>query len=388
MKVKISVITQTHIGTGNNLTPLDFFLQGNELVVFDLNKYLRRDLRQAERFNTEITKEAGKFSLGNFLDKTAKENKELYKYKAAITPQITTRLNSEINKNTPNKEIKEQIKDTSNKVYLPASSIKGALRTAYAYYILKNNQSLLEKLKDFILQESQRQRDSRKLAKFSDRELSRYVFYGERTSINANEEQRDIFRVISISDSDSLEPENCLEIGLTETINSSKKPINFYELIKQKTVFTAKLTINENLLNKGSLLGWNEEKRSLDTKLLCKAVNQFAQDIAEEEIKANKILEKGYTAIKSLASSGKEDSCYLCLGQGAGWSKMTVGLLLKTDKEFRTLRQKLNLASYPKERLEQEFPKTRKLLLTVKNEQLEPILPLGWVKLTFEKEEG
>ena len=84
-----------------------------------------------------------------------------------------------------------------------------------------------------------------------------------------------------------------------------------------------------------------------------------------------------YRDLKCQINNAEDSTCYLCLGQGVGWHKMTIGMLLERDRnfDFRKLRRTLRLAD---RRLQFEYPKSRKLLMKSADE-IQAVF--GWVKI-------
>ena len=121
---------------------------------------------------------------------------------------------------------------------------------------------------------------------------------------------------------------------------------------------------------------------------LVKAANTFSIDICNWE---QKFFEKSvegidvkpildfYQDLKKRIQHAESSVCYLCLGQGAGWHKMTVGMLLERDRnfDFRKLRRTLRLAD---RRLNFEYPKSRKMLMK-SDDEIQAVF--GWVELRF-----
>ncbi len=124
----VEIKSPIHIGTGNKITKLDYIVEGRNIVVFSVNKLLSN--LDEKRLNTVILDlEKGK-KIEESLIKT--HLKEIEKYRIKLN---VDRLNQY-------KDIHEFIKTIDKKQYkpyIPASEIKGAVRTAILYKILKDN---------------------------------------------------------------------------------------------------------------------------------------------------------------------------------------------------------------------------------------------------------
>jgi CRISPR/Cas system CSM-associated protein Csm5 (group 7 of RAMP superfamily) len=137
------------------------------------------------------------------------------------------------------------------------------------------------------------------------------------------------------------------------------------------------------------VLGWKApHQRDFSLESLMLAANTFAKDICDWELQFWGKHVKGldgtpvlrfYTGLKTLLEQVDDRTCYLCLGEGAGWNKMSVGMLLERDTgfDFKKLRKTLRLAH---DRLNFEYPKSRKLLMK-SDDEIQDVF--GWVKIQF-----
>jgi len=116
-------VTPVHIGTGVKYTRSEFMVENGILYRISLKKLLD-GLSEHELENLISQLEHRRFSIGDFLQHVDVELDEIsvYSVECQMTPD----------------EVREQIK-TGNVVYIPGSSIKGAIRGALLYWHLKNN---------------------------------------------------------------------------------------------------------------------------------------------------------------------------------------------------------------------------------------------------------
>ncbi len=123
MICELEAIAPVHIGTGMSYNRVEFVVKNDILHRISMRKLIDM-LSGREIDNLTSQLERGSFSIGDFLQRTDVEPGEVSMYSLGC-------------KMVPN-EVREQIK-TANRVYIPGSSIKGALRGALLYWHLKTN---------------------------------------------------------------------------------------------------------------------------------------------------------------------------------------------------------------------------------------------------------
>ena len=413
MNYTINVLSPVHIGTGKKITPFEFALTEDQFVVIDLDRVLAGNPTRADELNRCLSQDALHFALSNFLIAPEINNSSFWKYSAALDPTTKTVLQEELCK-ARDMDVDECIKTTAdNQVYLPGSSLKGAFRTALAYATFKANAQLFAELKNRL-----RDVDWRR----PDEAVNELIFWGAR-----NDPKYDLFKVLRLSDSTTLSAnDQTLAIGKLKILSltaSSRKPAQkgpvqkgtmyaqlqafkssisadrsplkqwwtLEETLQPGIAFTGAVHLEQRLLEQTptKVLGWRyPHQRDFGIEKLLQAANAFAQDLCEWELnffgnQVNGIDVKPvltfYTDLKARIQRAADHTCYLCLGQGAGWHKMTLGMLLERDPQFdfRALRKHLRLAH---DRLAFEYPKSRKLLMKSDTE-IQGVF--GWVEVQF-----
>lgn len=423
MKYDIEIISPVHIGTGGTLTPLDYMSTSGTLRVIDMDAFLTSDAQRADRLYLAL--EQDQFSLTKFLTPDEKtEDITYWKYAASISKTTHNSLNNE-----KDPKIAECLKtSTDYQLYLPGSSIKGGFRTAFAYMILKQNEHLLKSLKQKLLDvANDRKSYPRKKAQQAQANIEELVFCGKHSR-----PFYDVFKTLAFSDSSSLPADiTTLQIKQSNTLSlrapEKEKPetrqtpqsalakafeaahyqvdytpsqvlplkknfTTFYETLIPGIHFQGDLFFHENFFSKAAQaqLLWKTHQQQINHHTLLQAANEFAKDICQREYtffqkkvggKGVEPLLKFYKKLQADIEQADDHTCYLCLGQGAGWHKMTVGLLLERAKDFdfKKLRKELRLAD---KRLNFDYPKSRKLLMKSESE-IEDKGVFGWVKIQF-----
>ena len=125
--MEIKTLTPVHIGSGNKLTRVDFIVRNGKVIVLDAPK-LFRALEEKGCNVMNIVNELSYRSLDDLAKDFGLDAIDFRLYEVKLTGSIG--------------EISEQIK-TRGRAYIPGSSIKGAIRTAILWHILKNDKSLL-----------------------------------------------------------------------------------------------------------------------------------------------------------------------------------------------------------------------------------------------------
>lgn len=414
----LKTLTHVHIGTGETMIPLEYHLSADRLNVPDLDQLFADKPAMAETFTQNLARksisELPKTRMVELIPEAFLEMPRLQRYRTKVPDDKDpfhynfTSQAGQIDKG--NGEIRLATKTVNHKVYIPGSSIKGALRTAWTFNECLNNQDWLKRLVLNQMQEA----DPRRLAGAIDNEIKRQLFQGQASS--RNDACYDLFRVLQVGDSEGLSADQALCLimvkilstglpakGATQSTKKSSVDVKFkeevilYEAICRQAGFSGELRIDEKLL-KQAQLGWKDAQKQFSLEKLCMAANTFAAKICDWEMAYYQIAKQDdvtkpqvkdvldfYEKLKGIIIKPQNQpeghkKLYLCLGQGSGWHKMTVGMLLEEllDKPaFTTMREQLRLAD---RHTAFEYPKSRKLHMT--NAQ-EAKRPLGWVAIDF-----
>jgi len=371
MEVKCELITPIFIGCGEEYSQLDYFIEDGLAHIIDLEKAVSDldDLEKVDYISGLIVSNID----NNRLNLTAKDILE----SVGLNPYdyVIRKIESEIfsNKKTRVKKFINQ----NNTYYIPGSSIKGAIRTAYIFnYYDKNLPELLKILDDRNIKLHDKGKELEKNA------ISKDI-------------PKDFFKYLKISDSLNLEGE--FKFIHTKRWNYRKKkfdvPINMEGMTKG--TFSINIKIEDEFfknINKRLKTNYNpkdDEKKFDILKNLC---NNFSKTVVEFELKKNNpvYVEKSYE--KLLADINKDDAIYLNLGFGGGFLNKTVyPLLWKNDENhlyFRKIKSLFIALSGGNKNLKNawlkansylDFPTTKTVY--VKNNSA--IAPLGWIKMTL-----
>ena len=385
MKCRVELLSPLHIGNGNELKMVDFYLDDDKKLIkrIDFNKFIsycfENGINLMEELNKRHYKTGRDFSITKFMGAKGINPDDFTSYEI---PAIIEKRERE-----SEFAVREHIK--CDGAYIPGSSIKGAMRTALMWAFLNegDNVNILFDELDYWMGKSGRIN----LKKIDDR-ISRKVF--------GDDAHHDILRALKISDTDTIDLEH-LEVSEIKIVGNLQGIPVYVENLKTGTEATFDLCLDEDLLNtKKKELDFkkHELREYMNASGICKACNAFSKKVVEEHLRY--VWEQYdcestigmFETLRSEIERCGDNEAVLHIGWGGGWYSTTIGLLVKTYPEFTTnvegnirhwrlrddtLRYKFRLGKNPQtRRYASRFPKTRRITIEGK--------PLGWAKITVE----
>ncbi len=362
-RIAVKVLTPLHVGTGRTL------LQDFDYVVSQDNKTLRL---HEERFLEWIFDRGEDFDRltrgvppGKILGSAIRTDSPLVRYILRGVPQGV-------------QEIRECIKDAHDCPYLPASSLKGALRTVLLWKIWTDRRLTLRKIR--LLEDK----------KCAASALEKVVFGAT--------PQQDLLRALRLRDSRPVSKEYLVLVNVRCISLASRDGIPIaLEAIAGQATFLVEGHVDETAFRpwgtwaKPGFLP--EEKRSwLAWEFIAQAARERAlQKLEQDRRWAEKvglnpkpwetILEEIHVAMR-----GERKGFPLQIGFGSGWLGTTLGAALLADPDYASLvHKKFRLGQNPKTTRQtppDRYPSSRRLARLGNLD-----LPLGWVWL-LPKEEG
>lgn len=389
MKCEMKLLSPLHVGNGNELKMVDFYLDEKtykiKFINFDkfINYCIKKDidLTTKEIRNKEY-KTGEDFSITKFMNKKRIYLEEVEGLISYSVPAIIEHRNRE-----SEFAIREFIK--CGGAYIPGSSIKGAIRTAFMWHYLNEKpdgkEIVLKSLEPWL----QKNKISGHLFKSIDDNISAVVF--------GKDPRNDIFRIIRVSDTNLIKYEN-LEVSEIKIVGNSQEIPIYVENMKAGDNLVFDIDFDEFLLNdkEASSCFKNLDCFNLmNIKSVFKTCNDFSRNVIKKHLEyfwENYNCEATVDEFEFLlnqAKNCKDDEAILRIGWGGGWYSTTVGLMLETLPSFTTplqgspknwelkkgtIREQFNLGRKPgTNKYSLNFPKTRRVTLENK--------PLGWVKL-------
>ncbi|MDE0087838.1 MAG: type III-A CRISPR-associated RAMP protein Csm5 [Candidatus Poribacteria bacterium] len=380
-KYKLETITPVHIGSGETLNHIDGYYDNSRWYHIDLDKVLAHPNADINALTSEMSQR--NFRWQNHLHQRNMNTADLSTYSilCAQNPETT--------------DIREAIKSVGNRPYIPGSSIKGALRTAFLSHLIDENDTLFQNNLKYLvnLSEQHARRNPRKETPAN--KIERDAF--------GKDPNQDILRALQVSDTEPIDS-NSLEIGvawtvtldqnnnLVQKIDNGQEYKNFVQQIQPKQTLTFNLKIDELLFRERekTVLDFNEQQQKMLTDIaeVCRseanALMVSEQDFFDYYKFPN--IPEVYDALIVQNTTLPEGAFFLQIGWGTGYHANTVTasftnaaeapeeLLLNLQKRFRLGESRAQRGHYD----EREFPKTRKIIYREQN----PIAPLGWVKIS------
>lgn len=278
-----------------------------------------------EEYQKDIIKRGNGFNLSSFV-KSKNINVLEYKNWAAYSYNIDDNLNTT--------QIMEFTKDPYNMLYVPGSSIKGALRTAYEnyYFSFFETKSRCEKIKAAV-----NGNNYRKDLGNEDRGAKESAFNKlELKDTNPKDAVNDIFRGIRISDSKPISTENlilCHKYDIKPN-NISKKLMIQRECIKPGT----KIEFNIEIIPEYFKIK-KEEKENFET-----AIYNF--------VNKSYLMQKNYFLSKFPNVQNENSSeNFIYIGGGSGFVSKTIlhSIFRKDEKECVQIISKILAKNFPKD---------------------------------------
>jgi len=338
---RLKTLTPIHIGNGKKLSnDFDYLIKGTEINVVSFDRYIS-NIAESEDEISKLESYIETIKKGNSIfDLIRKPTYEEIKYSVILNTQ------------TPNpkvSEITEHIKTVLNEkgeygAYIPGSTVKGFIRLAIFYKILKENANSVNCNEDI------KRTEERMLSA----ELQKYSLK--------------IMTYLKVADSEPISTKN---LEVRNIIITNNKASEFAEVIKKDTEIKISIEDREFHEKLGKL---DLKYKYLETiKNWKNACYEFSKSIIEHEKEFFK--KKGLVKLKDfyeyLEKENRPEAPLLRIGKYKGKISQTLVLLYETNKEkfgclFEDKKGKNNKNVNP-------LPKTRRIT--------EDSLPLGWVKL-------
>jgi CRISPR-associated protein Csm5 len=367
IEVSVELLSPLHIGNGQELL-LDYDLvpKGGYTYRVDENALFEHALLAAEAEGAAAVNRilAGRPAAELLDPGDLNHDSPLFRYVMPGTPFTKT----------AGAKIQEQIKDAYDRLYLPGSTLKGALRTllAWGLYVHHKRQPDLGRLK--------------RSRSWASQPLEQDLF--------GRTPNYDWLRALHVEDTQALPARGNLALRTvrvypTETSDSPGLNVDA-EVVERGTEFRTAFTVDEygfglEVIQK---LGW-EGKRPWFDRLPAVAKEHARQRLmVEAEYYQKRHGPRGamrfYDRLIDTWSKLAKNEMIVQIGWGAGWESKTLGsgLLRTDDRAFERLLDDYNMTKEENRQPGDPFPKSRHLVL---DGQGQPSQPVGWVLLRFER---
>ncbi|MDN3515855.1 MAG: type III-A CRISPR-associated RAMP protein Csm5 [Candidatus Brocadia sp.] len=340
-KIKAEILTPVHIGDGTELEPLEYVIKDRFYKV-NMEEWLSTlSGEKAEEFKQWTGKDYAQETTLVALRKFVRDNIDTGKYTEwAVDVSSAVQKRYEERFDAPENQLPMlPFIRTGNKPFLPGSSIKGALRTAYLNFLKRNNQVKEKNRADLV-----------------EGELFKANIEGRdgRTRFDID---KDPFRAVKIKD--AFLPEGSTFFG--EVINYNKKdgrlnPTNIQilsevtsgSLIEKSVSLELEISLDKKVLcNRES--GIDKIHEAISLKSILEVCNNFYKNALNEEkekflsgVSGGEVIGKVYQQILDYAKGG-----YIFrLGWGSGLISMTIAQKLRTERRYGKSKH-LIMGKYP-----------------------------------------
>lgn len=384
---EIKVITPVHIGAGESYTLRECTTSKTNsnkrlLKRVDLSAYYASlpNERDKENFLEELIKE--EFNLKGFHNTLLEQEKKVNKFlKEENKRNEYADLNSFLryrcydHKFNHKLDIFENIK-TLDEVYIPGSSLKGAIRTALLYNSIDDNI-----ISNFIRWNNRKRQDeleSNKMDKFLD------GFFSEE---ERNVAKSDDLKYLHISDSNTFKfptvyQANQIRVayaddgtckGIEDGNITFLETISFEDFEKTKSLKSnIDIEYNKDIIDKS-------KEKYLDIDFIKKSIYKFSKRLIEFELDFAEKFDLQYLIdfYINREIDNTEETPLLRIGAGSGLMGTSLALKIWDYDEnvFRVLFKKTDGSVYPK---------SRRLAVSQEKPEVEGV-PLGWVQLNFKE---
>jgi CRISPR-associated protein Csm5 len=358
LQITVMTLTPLHIGTGREL------MQGYDYCVHNKQTWrLNEDAILHARFSDdprEIERLA-KTPLCDLLNPDDfKPTSDFFRYVIPGQPRSTN----------PGSILREQIKSARDEVFLPGSSLKGALRTIISW----------QAWRDLKLQPDRAKLDNR--PKFAARNYEREIFGGD--------PNHDLLRALQVSDSAPIAPD-CLMLANVKVLMAGKEgsPIEV-EAIRKETRFKLSAKIDPQLFSEwagkrnnfrlGGAQSWLENLVAIGRAHAQERI-RVQRDFYEKRANGA-VIADFYRKMERLAL--KDGQFLVQLGWGGGWDSKTFGSRLTANDDFKEwLIQNYRMGKGTRQKGD-PFPRSRRAAVSFARDQQgrtteKPGAAMGWV---------
>jgi CRISPR-associated protein Csm5 len=299
-------------------------------------------------------------------------------------------------------DLRPMIRDGFGRLYIPGTSIKGAIRTAIAYHMVKQNaakssdiESRLRQLLDNRRINSPNSTASKFTNNFSGKVMEElfagFVLNARGKRITgAHSANTDFMRVVHLSDSAPLLPQDGFNLAIvTEVIACSYTRANGNQVKKRASIWPELVQSVKTPFTLGldpEMLSWFEQPQGrkipfqsiADLLVICRefAQAQWSYDRAYWQSKSSNLDDK--LDISDIQRFYEPEACPydLRIGWGCGLSGTTIQRGLQ-GPDVGQLTMDLRNACWSKHRSDYEAPKSRRVAVGPSGRLA---FPLGWVK--------
>jgi len=322
-KVYIETVGPIHIGSGCITHAKHYFYhkETNKIYVIDEKKlyhFLKESshLEQYERYCYHQSMETDALAFDGFLVEAGISFREL---EHCISYSMNAQdINLKESGHTTGLEIKTFLKDAYEKPYVPASSLRGVIRSALLCRELigeREESEAINKIRNKWNKEFDSEEFENELEEMNV--FAKEIGLSFSDNVDGKEEKNwskmidRYMSAVSISDSKPLSKNKlilCQKVDMLYGTKAKRNNLNvIYESLKPGTKIEFELTINDSLLE-----NYPEVKKMVSVENILEALSIYYQNIQD-------VFVSKYTELNFLNRKGNDKATYLYLGGGTGY---------------------------------------------------------------------
>lgn len=336
--VKLLPLTDIHIGSGKDIEAYEYTVKAGYMYRIDMSEVFDKMSNSKKENFYKILKKNNLFNIRSWIHDNYREEWG-YIYKEKVSSDFEKYYKEKLDdRSQENSQLSIfEFIGYNDKKYIPGSSIKGALRTAFIYsYFLENEKKYeVEKKKNE--------------AQIMEANILNAKKIDKNQNITGLEPKKDPFKTVKIFDTEEIELDkftvNVLQIkegnlfcevlsGIYNEIDKLEK-VNFEKGINFNIVLTEYSLKNNSSMDYKKNLGIKELLDSLDDK----TENILNFEIEKESKKDGHNLKEFYEFLKKIFNSFKSRNISLIrIGKYTGFNDKTINLVTeKPDEKSRTI---------------------------------------------------
>ncbi|HDI10320.1 MAG TPA: type III-A CRISPR-associated RAMP protein Csm5 [Euryarchaeota archaeon] len=353
IELKLESLSPVHISDWKTLSKFEYIIDGDKVRVIDFTKLMEKldigKIKSLERISEEYA------NVGRFNNEEALRELGINLNDIPIAREIKHRnLEGYL-------EIRQFVRmcDGVDCSYIPGSSIKGSIRTSWAFdYLTRERERLIQEI--------------RRNKKRAWNNLNQTIF--------GRTPHEDVFRNVSVSDSNLIKDEE-LEIYVAKRYNLVRGVFQVPQCLE---------CIRAGSKIDGITISSYESSRDgIDLHKIFQKTNEFHEKIVDFELSQNRIPEKlrnFYENLKEEFNSLREgEEMIIRIGFGTQFHSKTLWTLINEMSDRLSIgdvRWMIHKRARPRVRQFRDYPTTRLIV------EMDGIYyPLGWVKLTKKESE-
>ena len=379
MRYKVTALTPLLVGDGRELSPIDYMVWKDQVNVLDQNRIFKL-LARGPRLDGYLAqlRKATKLDFASWGGFAQNFSQRRIPFENADLTAVWNAASSE-------SLFIPTFAANYRGLYLPASALKGALRTGLVFS--RWSTATIERAAASIEGDRLPRRAGETAENGVQASQMRVLGMADSDPVNASACKIFLTRTASLDTRQADRPQLVWKVAGRGSVPSnriSEATATFAEMTVAGTEFAGDYEDHAFLRNPDVLkaLGW---RSAPDRDVIATAANQYAS--AQIELQANYARTAGLTALDGTlerlkneleAARAASSTCLVCLGWGSGFVSKTAVLDTGTEAYRKVLRAIPPLARSIRDNI--PFPKTRRIVFV--NGQ--PATLPGWVKLQLQ----